>query len=304
MQKQQHLEAERKQLKEELNEIETQLAQYDEKRNTLESERQKLSGEKKELQETETQLQQLNEDITHAREQLTAERRELETGIQNIKENPNLSSESKETALLPLYAALEQLLMREAQLEYSETEYKERSENLLAQKENLASRLQNYEADRKKLDEALAPYQTAQQEITASLKATEAELLPLRSELERLATEEAALEKEYRDKLTALDLEENRITKEEQSLQKRLASLQVSPDNSVDNETADTNNSSSGSSTEQTDSEQNAQEQTVLAKRTLERILIILQEVPLSEDSNTASDILLTDVADITLTMP
>ena len=297
LKKQQHLEAERKQLKEELNETETQLAQYDEKRNALESERQKLSGEEKELQETETQLQQLNEDITHAREQLTAERRELETGIQNIKENPNLSSESKETALLPLYAALEQLLMREAQLEYSEAEYKERSENLLAQKENLASRLQNYEADRKKLDEALAPYQTAQQEITASLKATEAELLPLRSELERLATEEAALEKEYRDKLTALDLEENRITKEEQSLQKRLASLQVSPDNSVDNETAD-------GSAEQTNPAQSIHDQNTLAKRTMERILIILQEVPLSEDSNTASDILLTDVADITLTMP
>lgn len=288
LQKQTDLRTEVERLKKALTETEAQLSAYDDKINELEAERKKLSAEEKELQQTEAQLQHLNEDITHAREQLTVERRELETGIQSIKENPNLSSASKETALIPLYAALEQLLMREAQLEHSEAEYKERSEALLAGKENLASRLQDYEAERNKLDNILAPHKQTQQELTSALKAAEAQLLPIAAELERIEMEASALGKEYQDKLTALDAEEERITQEEQALKQQAASLQTSPDNSA----------------EQTGSEQAVWDIHILAQRTLERILITLQDVSLSEGSNIASDILLTDVADIMMTTP
>ena len=291
LQKQQELQAESKRLKEELNQTETQLAKYDAQTEALNAERKKLSEEEKELQEAEAQLQHLNEDITHAREQLTSERRELESGIQNIKENPNLSSENKETALVPLYAALEQLLMREAQLEHSEDEYKERSEALFAKKENLASRLKNYETDRSKLDEMLAPHKQAQRELKNALQTAEAQLPSVTSELERIGTEEAVLEKEYQDKLAALDAEEARITEEEQNLKKQSAALQVPPDNS--------NAPSSDSSAESA-----VAEQALLEKRTLERILILLQDIPLTDDSNLASDIILTDVADIMITTP
>ena len=306
LQKQKDLQSEAEVLRSKLSEVAVQLSEYDNKLKALESDRQKLSKEETALQERENQLEQLNQDITHAREQITAERRELESGIQSIKENPNLSSENKETALIPLYAALEQLLMREAQLEHSGAEFEERSQALLADKENLSSRLQSYEEDRKVLDAELAPHQEKQQELTASLKAAEAGLLPLTAELERIDTQETALGKEYQDKLAALSAEEARITQEEQTLKKQLASPQAP---SADSSNAITKPSGAtdpftDSSTEQTDSEQNAQEQNVLAKRTMERILIILQEVPLSEDSNLASDLLLTDVADITLTMP
>ena len=299
LQKQQDLKSESERLTEELNQIETLLAQYDAQIEALDADRKKLSEEEKELQETEAQLQHLNEDITHAREQLTAERRELEADIQNIKNNPNLSSESKETALIPLYAALEQLLMREAQLEHSEAEYEERSEALLAKQENLASRLQSYESDRNKLDETLAPHKQAQQKLTSDLQAVKAKLPSITIELERIGAEESVLEKEYQDKLTALDAEEARITEEEQNLKKQAAALQVPPDGSNNVNSPDTNAQSSGNSAEQTESEQ-----AILEKRTLERILIILQEIPLTEGSNFTSDILLTDVADIMITTP
>jgi len=302
LQKQAELQAESERLKKELAETESQLSKYDSKSNALDAERKKLSEEEKELQQTEAQLQHLLEDITHAREQLTAERRELESGIKSIKENPNLSSESKETALLPLYAALEQLLMREAQLEHSEAEYKERSEALLAQKENLSTRLQNHEVERDKLDKLLAPHKQTQQKLTNALKSTEAQLLPIAAELERIGTEESALGKEYQDKLATLDAEEERITQEEQTLKKQTASLQTPPSGITGNST---NQTGSG----QTNSEQNIQDTSIqntniLAQRTLERILIILQDVSLSEASNTTSDILLTDVADIIITTP
>lgn len=309
LQKQAELQAESERLKKELAETESQLSKYDSKSNALDAERKKLSEEEKELQQTEAQLQHLLEDITHAREQLTAERRELESGIKSIKENPNLSSESKETALLPLYAALEQLLMREAQLEHSEAEYKERSEALLAQKENLSTRLQNHEVERDKLDKLLAPHKQTQQKLTNALKSTEAQLLPIAAELERISTEEAALGKEYQDKLTALDAEETRITQEEQALKKQSASLQSSSGIFTGTDQSATNNSDADHSSEHTDSVQNHQNTSDqdhhrLAQRTLERILIILQNVPLTEDSGTASDILLTDVADIMITTP
>lgn len=315
LQKQTDLETERERLKQELDKAEAQLSEYDDKLSTLDTERKKLSEEENELQQTEVQLQHLNEDITHAREQLTTERRELESGIQSIKENPNLSSESKETALVPLYAALEQLLMREAQLEHSEAEYAERSEALLAGKENLASRLQSHEEERSKLDETLAPHKQAQQELTSALKAAEAQLLPISAELERIGTEESAIGKEYQDKLTALDVEEERIAQEEQTLKKQLASQQVPPSdnlgdtNSLDANTSSTDNSMDHAGSDQINSEQNIQDTNtqdvhILAQRTLERIFILLQDVSLSENSNIASDILLTDIADITLTTP
>lgn len=291
LQKQQELQTENKRLKEKLNQTKAQLAKYDAQTEALNAERKKLNEEEKELQETEAQLQHLNEDITHAREQLTAERHELESGIQNIKDNPNLSSDSKEAALIPLYAALEQLLMREAQLEYSEQEYEERSEAFLAAKENLATRLQNYETDRGKLDKTLAPHKQAQEELTSALQTAEAQLSSIATELERLSTQETTLGKEYQDKLTALDAEETRITEEEQNLKKQSAALQVPSDNS--------NTPSSDSS-----AESSVAEQAILEKRTLERILILLQDIPLTDDSNLASDILLTDVADIMITTP
>ena len=294
LQKQKDLRAESERIKNELDEIEAQLSEYDNKIKELEADRKKLSEEEKELQEAEAQLQHLQEDITHAREQITAERRELESGIQSIKTNPNLSSESKETALLPLYAALEQLLMREAQLEHSEAEYKERSEALLAGQENLASRLQSHEAERNKLDEALAPLKETRQELTNTLKTTEAQLLPIAAELERIGTEETALGKEYQDKLAVLDAEEKRISKEEQTLKKQLTTLQAPQLNRPDNAY------SSDANIQNT----KIQNTSILAQRTLERILIILQDVSLSKDSNTASDILLTDVADIMITTP
>lgn len=289
LQKQAELQAESERLKKELAETESQLSKYDSKSNALDAERKKLSEEEKELQQTEAQLQHLQEDITHAREQITAERRELESGIQSIKENPNLSSESKENALLPLYASLEQLLIREAPLEQSEAEYKERSEALLAGKENLASRQQSYEADRNELENTLAPLKQTKQELASTLKTTDAQLPPITAELERIEKEEAALGKEYQDKLAALDAEEKRISKEEQTLKKQLASLQVPQLNRPDNAYS---------------SDTNIQNASVFAQRTLERILIILQNVPLSKDSNTASAILLTDVADIMITTP
>ncbi len=304
LQKQTDLQTEIERLKKELMETESQFSEYDDRLNELEAERKKLSAEEKELQQTETQLQHLNEDITHAREQLSAERRELESGIKSIKENPNLSSESKETALIPLYAALEQLLMREAQLEHSEAEYKERSEALLAGKENLASRLQDYEEERNKLDKVLTPHKQTQQELTNALKTAEAQLLPIAAELERIETEASALGKEYQDKLTALDAEEERITQEEQTLKQQAASLQTSPNNSDGSNASTLNGSSSDNSAEQAESEQAIQDVHILAQRTLERILITLQDVSLSEGSNIASDILLTDVADIMITTP
>lgn len=284
LQKQKEAETENKRLKEELNKADAQLSEYDDKIKALEAEHKKLSSEEKELQQTEAQLQHLQEDITHAQEELTEERRELESGIQSIKENPNLSSESKETALIPLYAALEQLLMREAQLEHSEAEYKERSEALLAAKENLGLRLQDYQTKHDELTKLLAPYKQTQQELSSALKAAEAQLLSSTAELERIKSEASALAKEYQDKLTALETEEKRLTEEEQSLKREAATLQA-PSSGILNDT-DTPDAS------------------ILAQRTLERILIILQEVPLSEDSNTASDILLTDVADIMITAP
>ena len=307
LKKQTELQAEIKRLQEELNQTETQIAEYNDKIKSLDAERKRLSEEEQELQETETQLQHLSEDITHAREQLTAERRELESGIQNIKENPNLSSESKETALMPLYAALEQLLMRESQLEHSEAEYKERSEALLAQKENLATRLQSYEADRGKLDETLAPHKLAQQELVSAIQAAEAQLPSIVAELERIGTKEAALGKEYQDKLATLDAEEAQITQEEQALKKLAASLQTVSGGGTPG-AFDTKSFTAGSTesqnTVQDTSEQSTQNTNALAQRTLERILIILQDVPLTEGSNTASGILLTDVADIMITTP
>ncbi len=302
LQQQTELQTEIEHLKTELAETEAQLLEYNSQLSALEADRKKLSEEEKELQQAEAQLQHLQEDITHAREQLTAERRELESGIQSIKENPNLSSESKETALIPLYAALEQLLMREAQLEHSEAEYKEHSEDLLARKENLSARLQNYETDRNKLDETLAPHKQAQEELTSTLKSTEGRLLPIASELERIKTKESALGKEYQDKLTALDAEEKRITQEEQTLKKQVAlNSSLNPDSSATNDSiehAGPNQHPSGQNIQDT----SIQNTNILAQRTLERILIILQDVSLSE-SNT-SDILLTDVADIMLTTP
>jgi len=287
-QKQKVLQEEIERLKEKLSGTEAQLSEYEDKLSVLDTDRQKLSEEEKELQQAEAQLQHLQEDIIHAREQLTEERRELESGIQNIKENPNLSSESKETALIPLYAALEQLLMREAQLELSETEYNESSETLLAQKENLNSRLQSHEEERLKLDEFLTPHKQTQQELTTALKSAEAQLFPLAAELERIGTEESTLGKEYQDKLSTLDAEEKRIAQEEQTLKKQLASF-----NFMEN-----------TDSHQNTSEQNIQDVHILAQRTLERILILLQDVSLSEGSNIASDILLTDVADIMITTP
>ena len=100
LQKQEDLRTESEHIKNELDEIETKLTEYNNKLIELETDRKKLSAEEKELQEAEAQLQHLQEDITHAREQITAERRDLESGIQSIKTHPNLSSESKETALL------------------------------------------------------------------------------------------------------------------------------------------------------------------------------------------------------------
>lgn len=284
LQKQADLQTESERLKKELSETATQLSEYNDRLSALETNRQKLSEEEKELQQTEAQLQHLNEDITHAREQLTAERRELESGIQSIKENPNLSSENKETALMPLYAALEQLLMREAQLEHSEAEYEERSEALFAQKENLDTRLQNHEAERDKLDKLLAPHKQTQQQLTSALKMAEAQLLPIVPELERIETEESTLGKEYQDKRASLDAEEERITQEEQTLKKQAASLQTNSEQDIQ--------------------DTSIQDVHVLAQRTLERILIILQDVSLSEGSNIASDILLTDVADIMISTP
>lgn len=308
LQKQTELQTKAELLKKDLDKAEVQLAEYNDKLVTLAADRKKLSEEEKKLQETENHLQQLGEDITHAREQLTKERRDLESDIQSIKENPNQSPENKETALVPLYTKLEKLLVQEVQLEHSEAEYKDRTEALLAQKENLFSRLQSHEEDRRKLEEDLAPHKQIQQELTSALKSAESQLLPITAELKRIETEKSVLEKEYNDKLVTLDAEEKRITQEEQTLKKQTTSQQIvsgsGNTNSLNAKSSSAVGSAKPSNSVQNTSEQNVQDVHILAQRTLERILILLQDVSLSEGSNIASDILLTDVADIMITTP
>ena len=101
--------------------------------------------------------------------------------------------------------------------------------------------------------------------------------------MERLQTEKSAFEQEYRDKLATLDAEAERLEQEKLALQEQSSAPESSPDTNI---------------------EQSALEQSILEQRTLERIFLFLQNVSLTEDSNLSSDILLTDIADITITTP
>lgn len=268
--KQKQVEAEIDKLRPELEKTTQTLESYKEQQTALEHENQTLSEEATEIKQTEEELARLSEDIEHAREQLTGERRELESGIQSIRDNPHLSEEGKETALLPLHAALEQLLLRESQLEESENEYTERSEALLTQTENYESRLQTYKTERDKLDQELAPFLKLQEEQNSSLKDLEAQLTTITAELKRIETESATFLEEYRTKLQTLATEDDRLAREERSLKKQAASLQTgnSPENIA----------------------------TIL---TPERIVIQLQNVLLYESSESKQNIFLKDIADI-----
>jgi len=273
--KQKQLEAEADKLRPELEKTNQSLVSYKEQQTTLEQEHKTLSEEETQIKQTEEELSRLSEDIEHAREQLTLERRELESGIQGIRDNPHLSDEGKETALLPLYAALEQLLIRESQLEQSESEYAERSEALLTQTENYESRLQAYETDRDKLDKEFAPLLKQQEEQDASIKALEAQLTTIDAELKRIKAESETFLEEYRTKLQTLTNEDDRLAREERNLKKQAASLQTgnSPENIA----------------------------TIL---TPERIVIHLQNVLLYENSDSKTSICLKDIADIRVINP
>ncbi len=280
---QENLQTELEETKQLLEDANTALSEYSGQMQELTLAGETLAQEEAELQEIEDQLRLLHDDIVHARELLTSERNELETGIQNIKNNPNLSSAGKETALVPLYAALEQLLVREAGLEHSEADYAERSETLLAQKENLATRLANHKAAQAELDRLTAPLTKAQQEHTASIQSLESRIHAITIELDRIRTEKSAFDREYQDKLATLDAEAERLEQEKLALQEQSSAPEAPPD---------------------TNAEQSALEQSILEQRTLERIFLFLQDISLMEDSNLSSDILLTDIADITITTP
>lgn len=280
---QETLQKELKETKRLLEDTNTALNEYSGQIQELALAGETLAQEEVKLQETENQLKLLLDDIVHAEELLTAERSELETGIQNIKNNPNLSAAGKEAALVPLYAALEQLLVREAGLEHSKAEYTEQNEALLAQKENLATRLAEHKTAQAKLDRLTKPLSQEQQKHQDSIQSLESQIRTITIELERLQTEKSAFEQEYRDKLATLDAEAERLEQEKLALQEQSSAPESSPD---------------------TNTEQSALEQSILEQRTLERIFLFLQNVSLTEDSNLSSDILLTDIADITITTP
>ena len=261
----------------------TALSEYSGQLQELTRTGESLAQEEIELQKTEEHLQLLHEDIVHAEALLSSERSELETEIQNIKNNPNLSATGKETALIPLYSALEQLLVREAGIEHSKADYTEQNEALLAQKENLASRLADHKAAQAEIDSLTEPLTKEQQEHKNSIQNLEARIHAITIELERLQTEKAAFDQEYRDKLAALEAESERLEQEKLTLQEQSESPALPSD---------------------TDTEQSDLEQSVLEQRTLERIFLFLQDISLTEDSNLSGDILLTDIADITITVP